>query len=274
MECLSTLTELPVLDLVGLAASFIFLCYSSWQDIRKREVTDRVWLFSYPAALAILSARLLTQNSSWSLIVGSVAAAAIVSLALPLLGLWGGADGKAFLCLALMNPIAPALDSPTSHIVNPLFPLVVFSNAYVASVSSVLYAIQRNLRTRPLHELFDGLEEERSFRKIAAFLTGYRIPVNKLKSKPFIFPLETIHRQGSSISRHFSFEMSVDTDVQKELEEIEALTNSGLLRGTIWVTPGIPFLVFLTIGLVVSLALGDVIWRLVSALLNSVVPIA
>jgi len=233
-----------------------------------------VWLFSYPAALAILTARLLTQNTSWSLIVGSVAAAAIISLALPLLGLWGGADGKAFLCLALMNPIAPALGGPASHIVNPLFPLVLFSNAYVASVSSMLYAIQRNLRTRPLHELFNGLEEERSLRKIAAFLTGYRIPVNKLKSKSFIFPLETIHRQGSFITRHFNFEMRVDTDVQKELDEIEALTNSGLLHGTIWVTPGIPFLVFLTVGLAVTLALGDVIWRLVSALLNSVVPIA
>jgi len=260
------LTDVLALDLIGLLASFTFLGYSSWRDIASREVPDRVWLVSYPVGLLLMAVRLIVQTSSWMLILISVASAVGLSVALPYLGLWGGADGKAFICLALMNPMIPALGDSFSHIVNPFFPLVVFSNAYLASLASMLYPIQRNLRAVPTHELFEGLEDEPFLRKMAAFFTGYRVQVRELESNPFLFPLESVDHQGSTPRRHFIFELGVDSDRQKELADIKAAVNSGLVRGTVWASPGLPFLLFVTVGLGLSILFGDIVWRALSAL--------
>lgn len=259
-----------ILDWVGLLASFTFLTYSSWKDIINREVPDHVWFISYPVALVLLAGRLIIQSSSWMLILASIASALVLGFALAYLGLWGGADTKGLICLAIMNPLVPILDWYVSP-VNPLFLLTVFSNAYIASLVVVPYAIQRNLRTRPLHELFKGLEEESPLRKAAAFLTGYRVPVEEsLSPKSFLFPLESIDQQGSTLRRRFTFGLRVDLDPEKKLAEIKAAVSSGALQGTMWASPGLPFLVFMTVGFVVSVLFGDIVWRTVSVVAGAV----
>jgi len=264
------LADVWTLDLIGLLASFTFLGYSSWRDIVNREVPDRVWLVCYPVGLVLIALRLIVQTSSWIVILLSVASAVALSVALPYLGLWGGADGKGFICLALMNPMIPVLGESSSHIVNPFFPLVVFSNAYIASLTSMLYPIQRNLRALPMRELFDGLEDESFLRKVAAFFTGYRVPVGELESKPFLFLLESVDHQGSTPRRHFIFELRVDSDSREELADIKAAVDSGMLRQTVWVSPGLPFLLFVTVGLGLSVLFGDIVWRALSALAHYV----
>lgn len=259
------------LDLAGVLASFTFLIYSSWSDIVSREVSDRVWLIFYPIGLVLTAARLIVQTDSWLLILVSIITAVVIALLLPSLGLWGGADGKGFICLALMNPLIPALGGNLFHIVDPLFPLVVFSNAYVASLASMLYPIQRNLRTLQRHKLFEGMEHENHLHKVAAFLTGYQVPIDELESKPHLFLLESVHRQESTISRDFEFNPRIDLDRSKELAEIKRAAGSGLLRGGIWVSPGLPFLVFVTLGLAISLLLGDIVWSFISAVMGALV---
>ena len=40
------------------------------------------------------------------------------------------------------------------------------------------------------------------------------------------------------------------------------------LDGGIWVTPGLPLLIFVTAGLIIALAYGDIVWFLLGAILN------
>jgi preflagellin peptidase FlaK len=264
------LIDVLTLDVIGFVSSFAFLIYSSWRDIVSREVSDQVWMIFYPVGLVLTAIRLIAQTGSWFQILLSVAVTIAISLALPFLRLWGGADGKAFICLALMNPLIPSLGN-LSRIVDPFFPLVVFSNAYLASLASMLYPIQRNLRTRRRHTLFEGLGHESGLHKVAAFLTGYQVPINQLESKPHLFLLESVHGQGSTVRRRFEFDLRVDLDRSKEFAEIKRAVDLGLLRGGIWVSPGLPFLVFLTSGLGISLLFGDVLWSFVSALMHTII---
>ena len=259
------------LDMIGLVVSFTFLIYSSWSDIVSREVSDRVWMIFFPVGLTLTTIRLVAQSGSWLPILLSVAVTVAISLALPFLGLWGGADGKGFICLALMNPVIPALGGSLFHIVDPLFPLVVFCNAYIASLFAVLYPIQRNLRARRRKRLFKGLEHESFLHKAAALLTGYQVQIDDLESKPYLFPLESIHLQESTVRRRFEFNLRIDSDRSKELAEIKRAADSGLLEGGIWVSPGLPFLVFVTLGLAISVLFGDVVWYSVSALMHAIV---
>jgi len=40
------------------------------------------------------------------------------------------------------------------------------------------------------------------------------------------------------------------------------------LDGGVWVTPGLPLLIFVTAGLVIALAYGDIVWILLSSFLK------
>jgi preflagellin peptidase FlaK len=232
-------------------------------------VPDQVWLLFYPAALAMITVRLIVQTDSWPLISLSIGSAVLVSLVLPYLRLWGGADAKAFICLAIMNPLVPVFDGGFLGIANPLFPLVVFSNAYIASLTSILYPVQSNLRTRPFNRLFDGLEGETRLRKIAAFLTGYRVSIRELESKSFLYLLESVNGHGPTARRRFNFDLGIDSNRERGLEEIKAAADSGLIGSTVWASPGLPFLLFITVGLLLSLLLGDVVWYGVSSAMQS-----
>jgi preflagellin peptidase FlaK len=265
------LIDVLTLDVVGLAASFTFLIYSSWSDIVSREVSDRVWMIFYPVGIVLIAIRLIAQSGSWLEITLSVAITVAISLLLPFLGLWGGADGKSLICLALMNPVIPAFARSLLPIVDPLFPVVVFSNAYVASLLALLYPVQRNLRMRRRHSLFEGLEHESVLHKAMALLTGYQVPIDQLESNPNLFLLESIHSEESAVRRRFEFDFRVDLDHSKELAEIKRAASLGLIRGGVWVSPGLPFLVFVTFGLGISMLLGDVIWSLISTLMHAIV---
>ena len=260
--------EVYTLDVAGLVASFTFLTYSSWSDIKIREVSDRVWLIFYPVGFMLMAVRLVVQTNAWVLILASLVSTIVISLLLPYLGFWGGADGKGFICLALMNPLIPALGGNLSNIVDPFFPLVVFSNAYVASLASIVYTMQRNVRECRRAMLFKGFEHESFLRKLAAFLTGYKVPIDELESKPHLFLLESVRWQESTARRRFEFDPRINSDRSRELAEIRA-AGSGLLRGGVWISPGIPFLVFVTLGLGISLLFGDIVWSFVSVLIQT-----
>jgi preflagellin peptidase FlaK len=123
---------------------------------------------------------------------------------------------------------------------------------------------------RRRHGLFEGLEDESFLHKATALLTGYKVPVDELESKPHLFLLESIRPQESTVRRRFEFNLRVDLDNSEELAEIKRAADSGLLRGGIWVSPGLPFLVFVTLGLAISVLLGDVVWSFISTLMRAI----
>jgi preflagellin peptidase FlaK len=227
-----------------------------------------VWLGYLSVGLVIVCARLIVQAQSWLLVLISVSAAIVISLGLCYLGLWGGADGKGFICLAIATPLSPLVGWNLLPSVNPFFPLVVFSNAYLAAIVSVVYPIQRNVRMRSSNRLFQGFEAEPLRRKAAALLIGYRVPISEFESKDYLFPLESFDRSANPPTRRLSFQLRIDADRDKYLAETRAALASGELRDTIWVSPGLPFLVFVTAGLILTLLFGDIVFAAVSGLMQ------
>jgi hypothetical protein len=82
--------------------------------------------------------------------------------------------------------------------------------------------------------------------------------------------MESVHMQESKVERNFEFTFRVDLDYSKQLIEIKRAAELGLLSGGIWASPGLPFLVFVTLGLGISLLFGDVVWYFVSTLMHTV----
>jgi len=55
-----------------------------------------------------------------------------------------------------------------------------------------------------------------------------------------------------------------------EREDIIARLKENILNqeSEVWVTPGLPFLIFITIGLIVALIYGDIIWIILSTIIT------
>ena len=62
------------------------------------------------------------------------------------------------------------------------------------------------------------------------------------------------------MERHFKFFIDIETDHDKLVSKyVQAAKRSGV-KGLIWVTPGLPMLVFILAGLVIALVIGDPIF--------------
>ena len=153
--------------------------------------------------------------------------------------IFGGADAKAIMTLAILVPLEPAImDFPLWNSLMP-FSWVVFSNSVVLFLLIPLGLLIFNIARRNIEFPY-------------CFL-GYRMSVEKAK-KRFVWPLEKI-KDGK---RKFIY-IPKDFNVEEELEEFEKNSIT-----EIWVTPKIPFMIPLLAGFVCSFILGDILFHLVS----------
>jgi preflagellin peptidase FlaK len=180
-------------------------------------------------------------------------------------GGFGGADAKALMCIALALPVYPSnLLSHYVGFVSPLFPITIFSNSVLLGALSVFFAVFRNLiwTTKNKESLFENLKTESVARKILALISGYKIKLSKLENS-HMFPLEDIHvdDEGKKSGKLLVFP---DYD---EREDIINRLKENKPRSWVWATPGLPLLIFITAGLIIALAYGDIIWILLGLFL-------
>jgi len=267
-----------ILTVASITVSLIILFYSSWSDHKTREVSNRVWAIYAPIALALtLSELLLFEQSQLPFYALSFGITTGIALLLFYVGGFGGADSKAFICIALALPFAPLAlftplladaISPTSQI---LFPITIFGNGVLFAAASCIYMILRNLiwhkKTRT--KMFPGtLASESIGKKFLVLITGYKMSISKVKEKWHIFPMEDIDDQDVNLKRKLVI-MPNDEGREKIVDRLSTAAQENKIDSYIWATPGLPMLIFVTVGLVVALFLGDFVWLLVRFILGA-----
>lgn len=185
-------------------------------------------------------------------------------------GAFGGADAKALMCLALAlpNPINPPLIQGVKLFL-PIFPFTVFSNAVLLAALTAVYALIRNVfwRLRKRAKLFAGLEDASLGRKIVALLTGYKVEPATLEKSPHIYPLEDIATGQDGQNKRVLLTFPKDETRETIVARILTARKEGKIQNGVWVTPGLPLLIFITAGLVITLFVGDLIWILLRLVL-------
>ena len=255
---------------VRVLISLIFLVYASWSDIRKREVSNKVWLIFAPLALTITCLQLFDSPDIADDFVASLVITSVLSLALFYAGAFGGADAKALMCLSLALPYYPADLFQSAFMVSPLFPMSVFSNAVLLAAFSAVYVLLRNYvwQLRTGKRLFENFEKVSLCRKILTAVSGYRVKVVELEKNEFLYPLEDIQVGETGENERKLIVMPKDEERKEIVERVLEASRNGRLQSDVWVTPGLPMLVFITAGLILALCLGDIIWILLGSVLG------
>lgn len=209
------------------------LSIASYTDIKKREIDDRIWMIFGGLSVVML---VFSPDLSHSLVViGISLIVAPIALLVWRIGFFGGADAFALIVLASLAPEATFVNSQ----INPFTTLI---DAVLLSIIPVFVNVVRNVVSILKHDdIFNGFENETQKNKIIAIFVGHRS-----KHPKFSFSIEK--REGNLRKLDFTL---------KNADDAEFCSSSDT-----WVTPGIPYMIYIFGGFIVQLVYGDMIFNL------------
>lgn len=259
---MSNLQPIEVFDGIRVFLCLAFFIYASWSDLKKREVSNKVWVVLAPPAFTLTVLRcFMFAQESLNIYALSFAITSALSVTLFYAGAFGGADAKALICLSIALPSYPeTLFQPRSHFI-PFFPITVFTNAVLLAAFTSLYIILRNLlwRLKASRKLFEGFGNESFGRKALTLISGYKVSASELQKKAFLFPLEDVERGEAGDFRRLVV-FPKDEERNQIVERLLGAVREEKIRDEVWATPGLPMLIFITAGLIVALFFGDLVW--------------
>ena len=213
--------------------AIVMLSSATIIDIRKREISDLMWIiFGVLSVILLFFEQDIIQAAfgvGFSLIVAPVV------LILWRFGLFGGADALGLIVLAALAPMATLTDSVVS-------PFSVVVNSALLSITPMVVNFARNsIRILRKENIFQDFDETTP-KKVFAMFLGY-----KSKNPKYSFSLETKigKKKRLNIALHNS-----------DTAEYCSTPNT-------WVTPGLPFMIFILGGFLLQLIFGDIILGLI-----------
>jgi preflagellin peptidase FlaK len=247
------------------------LSYASWRDYKCREVSNKVWVVYAPIALALSLAQMVFDPSQLPYFALSVGVTCGLALLLFYAGGFGGADSKALMCISIALPFAPiALFTPIFGGVSPIsqfiYPITILGNGVLFAAASCIYMIIRNVVWHRKHgvKMFAGtLTSESIGKKLLVLITGYKVTITKLKNTWHIFPMEDLQEEGDSELKRKLLVVPHEEGREEIVERLSHAIETSKIDAYVWATPGLPMLIFVTLGLIFALFFGDLVWLFV-----------
>ena len=202
-------------------------------DIRTREISDLMWVIFGVISVGLLFLEPDIIKAAFG--VGFSLIVAPLVLLLWRLGLFGGADALGLIVLSALAPMATLSDSGIS-------PFSILVNSALLSITPMMINFIRNsVLILGKKDIFQGFDESKS-KKVFAMFLGYRS-----KNPKYCFSLEKQvgKKKMLNIAMHNS-------------DTAEYCTTPNT-----WVTPGLPFMIFILGGFVNQLLFGDVILKVI-----------
>ena len=225
-----------VLDVIRLLVGIIILFYASYTDIKTRRASNMLWVIMGSIGAILLAVQWFTtgfENPYYLLFIPIMIGLMFALFQLRLI--FGGADAKALMALAILVPLKPEI------LQFPLFEESVMPGSWIVFSNSIILFL-----FIPLSLLFFNLLKRNI--EFPFCILGYKMSVEKAK-QTFVWPLEKI-KDGK---RKFSY-MPKEFDIDDELLAFE---KQGIKE--IWVTPKVPFMIPLLAGLIATFVLGDIL---------------
>ena len=224
IESIIELNHLRIILALGM------LGYASFTDLTKREISDYVWIiFGALAAILLIFEPMLSD----ALIkIGISLIVAPVVLIIWRIGLFGGADAFGIIVLAALAPQITLAEGVIT-------PFTILSNTVLISITPLFFNFFRNLiELVKKNNIFEGFDEPTGKRIIAMFL-GYRA-----KNPKYGFSIE------KKVGKHKKLNLVLH---HAEYAEFCSTPNT-------WITPGVPYMLFITAGFIIQLLYGDIIF--------------
>ncbi|HDS44632.1 MAG TPA: A24 family peptidase [Methanomicrobia archaeon] len=246
---------------VGFCATI--LCYACYSDLKTRTVSNKLWLLLLAVGLPL--ALYNGYRSGVPFLIGlgySIGFTTLLAYLFFYLNLFGGADAKALMGIALLIPTNPLFAAP---IPDPFpFAITTLFNGAMLSVLVFPLMFLYNVVKLPPSELRAHLG--------LAFV-GYKRSIDTLASAKRTFQ-RLLHSYeldeesgGETVRRAFVIRgLEIDEDA---IHELKTYHEQGKIGDAVWVTPGLPYMLFITAGFFFAFFAGNLPFRIILAFLSS-----
>ena len=224
----------PFVDVMHLRIilAVTMLGIASYTDIVKREISDYIWVIFGVASIGLIFLEPQLDETLFAIGISMIVAPFVILIWR--LGLFGGADAFAIIVLASLAPQITLTE-------NTITPFTTLTNAVILSIIPMFVNLGRNLlRMATKQEIFEGFDETKS-RQILAMFVGYK---------------------AKNPKHSFSIERKAGKKKKLNLSLQHAEYAPFCTKPDTWVTPGIPYMLFITGGFVLQLFYGDIIFSL------------
>lgn len=252
-----------MLDILKILFCTPFLLYSCYSDIKTRRVTNKLWLVMLVLGSIFVGYDIWNYGFSylfWIFI--STGLTFVLVYLLFQLGVFGGADAKSLIVLSIIFPVYPdfIIFNSGFPIHDPLpifrdyFAIGIFENAVLLTIVVPLGLVLYNLSKMRLH--ID--------KPFYAFI-GYKIKISELSDKRHIKMIEGFENINNGIKFYFK-RGGVELD-EEVINELKNASEKDLIEDDVWVTPGLPFMIPITLGFFVEAFYGNLIFELTKYIL-------
>ena len=241
-------------DIYRVVFALLILAYACYSDIRRRSVSNIVWMVMAGVSIAFAGYYTVIQGMSFFIpFILSATVTGTVSYIFFRLGFFGAADAKALMCIAVLFPTQPGFIILSHHfplfgafvpIVFP-FALIVLLNAAVLALAVPISLFLRNLHSLSLREFT---------RNAALSFVAYRVSISELRGDGFVRLTHKYEDKDGYLTRRYSLGgVPLNSDTLKRLK---AYHREGKTAAEVWVTPELPFILFIASGFVASCLVG------------------
>jgi len=241
-----------------------FLLYSCYTDIQTRRVSNQVWKFMLIGVALFVVIDIIAGGipALVKLLISAIIIYVFVYIIFQLGG-FGGADAKSLIVLSILFPVYPQIQVLGTYFPLQGVPLIglfafsVFGNAVLLTIVVPLGMLVFNLLTLKPGEILQ---------KPAYLCVGFKTDISKLLGRHIKLIEEYSLSEGEIYSRFRRNGVMIDDETVEKLEEYAA---QGLIPRQVWVTPGLPFMIPITLGFFVAVFFGDLIFYFTKLLLLS-----
>jgi preflagellin peptidase FlaK len=174
------------------------------------------------------------------------------------LGMFGGADAKSLIVLSIIFPAYPSFQILSYHFPfhEPsieLFSFGVLGNAVLLTITVPLGLALYNIMRK-------------NFDNPAYIFLGYKSKISDLADKH----IKLMHGYEVSDGQVvFHFKRGGVEINERVISDLKALSDKGLIKDEVWVTPGLPFMIPITLGFFVAAFYGDLLFEFTKYLILS-----
>ena len=224
-----------------------FLLYSCYSDIKTHRVTNNLLSIMLASGVVFMLFDILTHGISYILYVFiSSGFMFVIVYILFQLGIFGGADAKSLIVLSMIFPA-----SPTFKAFEYSFPL------HKPSIDSFAFSILGNaimlififlIGLAAYNIMKMGIRIDNPW----YIFIGYTTKISQLVNK-HVRLLQDLNIVDRDVELHYR-RGELDDRI---IHELKNLSEKGLIKDYVWVTPKLPFMIPMTMGFYVAVFYGD-----------------
>ena len=248
-----------MLDILKVLFCIPFLLYSCYTDIKTRRVTNMLWLLMLVGSVIFVFYDILIKGKPYIMFLFlSAGSIFILVYILFQIGTFGGADAKSLIVISIILPAYPVIQAfghnfPINKPLIDLFSFGILGNAVLLTI-----VVPLSLAAYNIFRMGSNIDNP-----LYIFI-GYKCRISNLADK-HIKLIQSFEEDNGKIKFHFKRGgLEINDEV---ISELKTLSDKGLIKNEVWVTPGLPFMIPITFGFFVAMFYGDMITELTKYLI-------